>query len=95
MLRVIALTLLCVSAAGIAAAQQNPPKASPSRQARSDESCLKFHSECGLWCEANQSGAANKATCKSQCDGYQSTCLQTGVWSTPVTRVEIRGLPAK
>ena len=60
MFRAIALALFCVVAPGIAAAQQGSAK--DGRQARPGESCLKFHADCGLWC-----------------DGYQSTCLQTGV----------------
>lgn len=95
MLRVATVALFCVIASGIAAAQQAAPKDSQSRQARKGESCLKFHTDCGLWCEANQVGAANQTACKRQCDGYQSTCLQTGVWSAPLARAEIRGLPAK
>jgi hypothetical protein len=95
MLRVVAVVLCCVIAASPAAAQQTRKPDDGSRQARPGESCLSFHTDCGQWCMANQSGAANQTTCKRQCDGYQSTCLQTGVWSTPAARAAIRGLPAK
>ena len=96
MLRVVIAALFCMIASGIASAQQAAPKDNgQGRQARKGESCLKFHTDCGLWCEANQSGGANQTACKRQCDGYQSTCLQTGVWSMPLARAEIRGLPPK
>ncbi len=95
MFRGIVVALLCVVASGMAAAQTSKKPADTGRQARPGESCLRFHGDCQQWCSANQSGAANQATCKSQCDGYQSTCLQTGTWSTPMTRLDVRGLPAK
>lgn len=101
MRRVLSVALFLVLGPGIAAAQQGgpQPKAAPndsqSRQARKGESCLKFHTDCGMWCEANQSDVANQTNCKRQCDGYQSTCLQTGVWNMPLARAEVRGLPAK
>ncbi len=93
MLRAVIVALFCLLAAGTAAAQQSAKK--DSRQARPGESCLKFHTDCGLWCDANQSGASNQAACKKQCSDDQSTCLQTGIWSTPLARADIRGLPPK
>ena len=94
MFRVIGVALLCVVLSGIASAQQSRKPNDGGRDARPGESCLKFHSDCGQWCEANQSGA-NQAACKTQCNGSQTTCLQTGVWRTPLTPIDVRGLPAK
>ena len=95
MFRVLSVALCCVFLSGIAAAQQTRKPDDGGRQARPGESCLSFHKDCGQWCLDNQSGAANQTACKRQCDGYQTTCLQTGVWSTPTARAVIRGLPAK
>jgi hypothetical protein len=95
MLRVISVALFCVLVSSIAAAQQSKKPDDGSRQARPGESCLKLHADCGQWCDTNQVGAANQATCRKQCDGTQTSCLQTGVWSTPATRVVIKGLPPK
>jgi len=95
MFRVVAVALFCVVATSVAVAQQSKKPDDGTRQARPGESCLSFHTDCGQWCAANQVGAGNQATCKRQCDGYQTTCLQTGIWSTPAARLAIRGLPAK
>jgi hypothetical protein len=95
MLRTVAVALFCVAVSGIAIAQQSKKPDDGGRPARPGESCLSFHRDCGQWCDANQSAAAGKASCKNQCNDYQSTCLATGVWKTPITRGEIRGLPVK
>ncbi len=96
MFRTVVVALFCVLVAGIAAAQQPTRKLDDGgRAARPGESCLSFPTDCGQWCDANQSAAAGKASCRSQCNDYQSTCLQTGVWKTPMARGEIRGLPVK
>jgi hypothetical protein len=93
MLRTCAIALLSVVAFGTAFAQQNVQK--EVRNAKAGESCLVSYNDCGGWCEKNKAQIHEKNDCKQSCSSYHGTCVQTGVWSTPLGKVEIRGLPPK
>jgi hypothetical protein len=94
MLRSLAIAALSVVACGTAYAQQSVPK--EVRQAKAGESCEVLQQTCLEWCNKNQvTNMLNNVECKASCPRYQATCNQTGVWSTPLGKVEIRGLPPK
>jgi hypothetical protein len=92
--RTFAILALSVVAFGTAYAQQSVPK--EVRQAKPGESCEVSQRDCLEWCNKNQiSNMGNNVECKASCPRYQAICNQTGVWSTPLGKVEIRGLPPK
>ena len=65
------------------------------RQAKAGESCAASYSSCGGWCDQNKAGISDKNACKQSCSEYQGICVKTGIWSTPLGKVEIRGLPPR
>jgi hypothetical protein len=94
MLRICTIVLFSVFAFGTAFAQQSVPK--EVRQAKAGESCEVLQQDCLQWCNKNQIGNMQaNIDCRTSCPRYQGICNQTGVWSTPLGKVEIRGLPPK
>jgi hypothetical protein len=94
MLRICTIVLFSVFAFGTAFAQQSVPK--EVRQAKAGESCEVLQQDCLQWCNKNQIGNMQaNIDCRTSCPRYQGICNQTGVWSTPLGKVEVRGLPPK
>jgi hypothetical protein len=90
-MRVWAIVALCLASA--AAFGQNVQK--EIRQAKAGESCAVSWKGCVGWCDANLAGMPGKEDCKQSCSTYHNSCISTGTWSTPLGKVEIRGLPPK
>lgn len=65
------------------------------RQARAGESCQASYYGCGNWCDDNRKTSIENKGCKSECAYYRGVCEKTGVWTTALGKVEIRGLPPK
>jgi hypothetical protein len=89
-LRPFAIFLVAVVVSGGASAQNVQKEV---RQARPGESCVKSYEDCGRWCSQNRPAISDNLSCRDECTRYQGVCRQTGVWSTPLGKVEIRGLP--
>jgi len=90
MLRPFAVLLLGIVVSGSASAQNVQKEV---RQAKPGESCATSYEDCGRWCSQNRPAISDNLPCRDQCTHYGGVCRQTGVWSTPLGKVEIRGLP--
>ena len=86
--RVALVTALVVS--GAAFAQQKEI-----RQAKAGDSCRVSFNGCGEWCDKNKASISDRIDCKQSCSTYHSICTKTGTCSTPLGKVEIRGLSAE